>query len=168
MFGCGSSGPRRTTFTAFHAGLKRNEDGEGPNCANAGCPFTVAASERGVPSLPRRSFQSNTVRPDGPAQVVSSPVVQSTTFHSPQSYPTINASSVRERIPSLSTSRPNTTSTPFDGVVFISMRMEKIRASCLGASNTQFVTTSQSSCSGTGIVGTTSAVASIGIATVTM
>jgi hypothetical protein len=68
-------------------------------------------------------------------------------------------SSVRDKIPSPSASRPNTTSTPFDGVASSSIRTANSFASCRDASNTQLVTTSQSSYSGGGIDGTTSAAA---------
>jgi len=53
-------------------------------------------------------------------------------------------------------SRPNTTATPFDGVASSSIFTENTLASLREASNTQLVTTSQSSYSGGGMDGTTS------------
>ena len=155
----GSDCPRRIIFAAFHVGSKRNCGGDWHSCVNTGCPFVVAVSERSVRFPLSRSFQLSATCPDTPALENVSPVVRFTTFHSPQSHPTDIVSSVRDRIPSPSASRPNTTSTPFDGVASSSIRTENSFASFRDASNTQLVTTSQSSYSGGGIDGTTSAVA---------
>ena len=155
----GSDCPRRIIFAAFHVGSKRNCGGDWHSCVNTGCPFVVAVSERGVRFLLRRSFQSSAVHPKVPAHENVSPVTIFVTFHSPQQYPTAISASVRDKRPSPFASRPNTTSTPLDGVASSSICTANIFASPREASNTQLVTTSQSSYSGGGIDGTTSAVA---------
>ncbi len=155
----GSDCPRRIIFAAFHVGSKRNCGGDWHSCVNTGCPFVVAVIERSVRFPLSRSFQLSATCPDTPALENVSPVVRFTTFHSPQLHPTDIVSSVRDRIPSQSASRPNTTSTPFDGVVSSSIRTENSFASFRDASNTQLVTTSQSSYTGGGMVDTTSAAA---------
>ena len=157
--------PRRTTFAAFHVGSKRNGGGV-TSCVNVGWPFTVAASERGARFLLRRSFQLSATCPGMPVQENMSPVTRFSTFHSPQSHPMDIVSSVRDKRPSPSASQPNTTSTPFDGVASSSILMANSFASFRNVSNTQLVTTSQSSYSGCGIDGTTSAAARNAVANV--
>ena len=139
----GTDCPRRIIFAAFHVGSKRNGGGV-DSCVNVSWPFTVTVSERGVRFLLRRSFQSSALRPEVPEQENLSPVTIFMTFHSPQSYPTDIVSSARERRPSPFASRPNTTSTPFDGVASSSIRTANSFASFRDASNTQLVMTSQS------------------------
>ena len=162
----GSDCPRRIIFAAFHVGSKRNCGGDWHSCVNTGCPFVVAVIERSVRFPLSRSFQLSATCPDTPALENVSPVVRFTTFHSPQLHPTDIVSSVRDRIPSQSASRPNTTSTPFDGVASSSIRTENSFASFRDASNTQLVTTSQSSYTGGGMVDTTSAAARKAVVTV--
>ena len=125
----GSDCPRRIIFAAFHVGSKRNCGGDWHSCVNTGCPFVVAVIERSVRFPLSRSFQLSATCPDTPALENVSPVVRFTTFHSPQSHPTDIVSSVRDRVPSPSASRPNTTSTPFDGVASSSIRTENSFAS---------------------------------------
>ena len=79
--------------------------------------------------------------------------VKSTTFHSPQSQPTASASSDRERTPSSSASRPNTSETLLLGVASSSSRNENTRESARSAGSATFVTTSVSSYSVGGNVG---------------